>query len=62
MSRIEQTFARLRAKGERAFIPYFTAGDPSPEVTREAVGTAVRNGADLVEIGFPFSDPLPMAR
>lgn len=58
MSRIEQTFARLRAKGERALIPYFTAGDPSPELTREAVRTAVRNGADLVEIGFPFSDPL----
>ena len=58
MSRIDQTFARLRARGERALVSYFTAGDPSVEVTRDLVRTAVENGADLIELGFPFSDPL----
>ena len=58
MSRITATFARLRAKGEMALIPYLTAGDPSLEVTRELVIEAEARGADLIELGFPFSDPL----
>ncbi len=58
MSRITATFARLRARGERALIPYLTAGDPSLEVTRQLVLEAEARGADLIELGFPFSDPL----
>jgi len=58
MSRLDQTFARLRARGERALLPYFTAGDPSLADTRRLVVEAVRRGADVVELGVPFSDPL----
>ena len=58
MSRIASAFARLRAREERALIPYLTAGDPSLEVTRQLVVEAEARGADLIELGFPFSDPL----
>jgi len=58
LSRISTTFARLRSRGERALIPYLTAGDPSLEVTRALVLEAEARGADLIELGFPFSDPL----
>ena len=58
MSRIDQAFSRLRARGERALIAYFTAGDPSVELTEKLVCAAVESGADLIELGFPFSDPL----
>ena len=58
MSRISQTFSRLRKRGERALIPYFTAGDPGLEVTRQLVEEAAARGADLIELGLPFSDPL----
>jgi tryptophan synthase alpha chain len=58
MSRLEETFARLRARGERALLPYFTAGDPSLADTGRLVIEAARRGADVVELGVPFSDPL----
>jgi tryptophan synthase alpha chain len=58
MSRLDDTFARLRARGERALLPYFTAGDPSLADTRRLVIEAARRGADVVELGVPFSDPL----
>jgi len=58
MSRLEETFARLRARGERALVPYFTAGDPSLAITRKLVVEAARRGADVIELGIPFSDPL----
>ena len=58
MSRIARAFAGLRRRGERALIPYFTAGDPSLEVTRALLLEAARQGADLIELGIPFSDPL----
>ncbi|MBI1736381.1 MAG: tryptophan synthase subunit alpha [Candidatus Rokubacteria bacterium] len=58
MSRLEGVFGKLRARGERALAPYFTAGDPSLDVTRRLVLEAVRRGADLVELGVPFSDPI----
>ncbi|MGH7266440.1 MAG: tryptophan synthase subunit alpha, partial [Candidatus Rokuibacteriota bacterium] len=58
MSRVEETFARLRARGARALIPYFTAGDPTLEVTRLLVAEAAARGADVIELGLPFSDPL----
>src|SRR5216684_2492420 len=58
MTRLEATFARLRGRGERALVTYFMAGDPSLALTRRLVIEASRRGADVVELGVPFSDPL----
>lgn len=58
MNRIDATFQRLREKGEAALIPFITAGDPDLETTRALVLELERRGADLVELGVPFSDPL----
>jgi tryptophan synthase alpha chain len=58
VSRIEEVFAGLRRRGERALIPYFCAGDPSLETTARLVEEAAARGADLIEVGLPFSDPL----
>jgi tryptophan synthase alpha chain len=55
---IEATFARLRAAGGRALVAYLTAGDPDLDTTRQLVEEAARRGADLIELGLPFSDPL----
>jgi len=57
-SRLDATFAALRAHRERALVPYFTAGDPSLATTRQLVVEAARCGADIIELGIPFSDPL----
>jgi len=57
MSRIAEKFAALRAAQERAFVPFVTAGDPDLETTGELVLALAENGADLIEIGIPFSDP-----
>jgi tryptophan synthase alpha chain len=57
-SRLDATFAALRARRERAFVAYFTAGDPSLALTRKLVVEAARRGADVIELGIPFSDPL----
>lgn len=57
-SRLDATFAAVRARRERALVPYFTAGDPSLAVTRHLVVEAARRGADVIELGIPFSDPL----
>jgi len=56
--RLAATFAALRERGERALIPYFTAGDPSLPMTRQLVLEAVKRDADIIELGVPFSDPL----
>ena len=58
MSRLDETFRRLRARGARALVTYFTAGDPSLADTRRLVVAAERGGADVVELGVPFSDPI----
>lgn len=58
MSRIKATFAQLQSKGQKALIPYVTAGDPHPEHTVEIMHTLVKNGADMIELGIPFSDPM----
>jgi tryptophan synthase alpha chain len=58
VSRLASTFARLRAEGQRALVAYFTAGDPSLADTGRLVREAERRGADVVELGIPFSDPL----
>src|SRR5471032_1469520 len=56
--RIEDTFARLRARSEKGFIAYIGAGDPSLETTRALALTLEKCGVDLLELGIPFSDPL----
>jgi tryptophan synthase alpha chain len=58
VSRIEQVFARLRLCGERALIPYFCAGDPDLDTTARLIEEADARGADVIEVGLPFSDPL----
>src|SRR5690606_29668743 len=58
MSRIKSTFTQLRARGERAFMPFVTCGDPDMQVTRDLLLAYVEAGADIVEIGIPFTDPL----
>ena len=58
MNRIDATFARLRAAGRTALIPYVTAGDPSPAATVPIMSALVTAGADVVELGVPFSDPM----
>ncbi len=57
MNRIDQTFRRLKDRGQVALIPFLTLGDPDLDTTRELMRAAVENGADLLEIGVPFSDP-----
>jgi tryptophan synthase alpha chain len=58
MSRIAPAFARLQASQRKALIPYFTAGDPSLESTVPIMHALVEAGADIVELGVPFSDPI----
>jgi tryptophan synthase alpha chain len=58
MNRIDQCFAACRAEGRKAFIPYITAGDPTLARTRQLVLALAQAGADLIELGIPFSDPL----
>jgi tryptophan synthase alpha chain len=57
-NRIDRAFARLRATGRKGLIPFLAAGDPSLEATAALVQECEAQGADLVEIGVPFSDPL----
>ncbi len=56
--RVDAAFARLRAEGRAALIPYVTVGDPDLATTRAVVEAALAAGADLVELGLPFSDPI----
>lgn len=58
MSRIQQCFKELKAKGRKALVPYITAGDPQPGVTVDLMHALVAAGADLIELGVPFSDPM----
>lgn len=58
MNRIEQMFARKKSAGQHAFIPYVTAGFPSLQKTEEIVALLEEKGADLIELGVPFSDPI----
>ncbi len=57
-NRIDATFRGLRAHGRKAFVAYITAGDPNPARTPDLVWALERAGADVVELGVPFSDPL----
>src|SRR5437016_3413379 len=58
MNPIDQLFQRLRAQGRMAFIAFLTAGDPDLATTLAAGRELARAGADLIEIGFPYSDPI----
>ena len=58
MNRIGKKFQALRHQGARAFMPYLCAGDPNPELTSKLLLTLVEAGADLIELGVPFSDPI----
>lgn len=58
MSRIQTVFKRLEASGRKALIPFITAGDPSPELTVPLMSALVEGGADIIELGVPFSDPM----
>lgn len=58
MSRIEQCFISLRTEGRTALLPFVTAGDPDPAVTVPLMHVLVEAGADILELGVPFSDPM----
>ncbi len=58
MSRLAQRFADLKAAGRKALIPFVTAGDPNPELTVPLMHALVASGADVIELGVPFSDPM----
>ncbi|MFZ5503206.1 MAG: tryptophan synthase subunit alpha [Pseudomonadota bacterium] len=58
MSRIQTAFEKLAQQGRKALIPFITAGDPSPQLTVPLLHTLVEAGADVLELGVPFSDPM----
>ena len=58
MSRIQNTFKNLGTQGKKALIPYLMAGFPSLESTLGLMQGLVNGGADIIELGIPFSDPL----
>jgi tryptophan synthase alpha chain len=58
MNAIDVAFERLRSQGKKAFIPFVTAGDPDLATTVELVRELAKHGAGMIEIGFPYSDPI----
>ena len=56
-SRIDQAFARAKAENRKALVIYLTASDPDFETSRRVIGAAIKGGADLIELGIPWSDP-----
>jgi tryptophan synthase alpha chain len=58
MSRIQSTFDKLKQHKRKALIPFFTAGDPDPKLTVPLLHALAEAGADLIELGVPFSDPM----
>ena len=58
MSRIANTFKTLKETHRKALIPYITAGDPHPDLTVSMMHALVDSGADMIELGIPFSDPM----
>lgn len=58
MNRIDIKFKGLKEKGEPAFIPFITAGDPNLDVTKALIMEFDKKGADMIELGVPFSDPI----
>ncbi len=58
MSRLTKVIAARKSKGQKCFVAYLTAGDPDLKATPELVRALVKGGADIIELGIPFSDPL----
>jgi tryptophan synthase alpha chain len=58
MSKIAAVFAALKAQGKKGLIPFITAGDPHPNMTVDVMHALVKGGADIIELGVPFSDPM----
>lgn len=58
MSRIQSTLSALAAQNKKGLIPFITAGDPAPELTVPLMHALVAGGADIIELGVPFSDPM----
>ena len=58
MSRLAAKFNQLNAQGRKALIPFITAGDPAPDFTVPMMHAMVNAGADIIELGVPFSDPM----
>ena len=57
MSRLDTTFPRLRQQGRKALIPYVTAGHPDADIPPALMHVLVEDGAVVIELGVPFSDP-----
>jgi len=58
MSRIAATFSQLQQQRKKALIPFITAGDPEPSMTVGIMHALAKAGADIIELGVPFSDPM----
>ena len=58
MSKIAALFANLKANNKKGLIPFVTAGDPHPKLTVDVMHALVKGGADVIELGVPFSDPM----
>ncbi len=58
MSRIKACFEQLKANNKKALVPYVAAGDPNPDITLDLMYAMVEAGADIIELGVPFSDPM----
>ncbi len=58
MSAIRETFEKLKSQNATAFMPYISAGDPDLDATKQLVKRMTAEGVDLVEVGFPYSDPI----
>ncbi|OOO01368.1 MAG: Tryptophan synthase alpha chain [Chromatiales bacterium USCg_Taylor] len=58
MGRLNRCFDALRTRGRKALVPFITAGDPGPEQTPALMQALVESGADILELGVPFSDPM----
>ena len=58
MSRIADKLTTLQQQGKKALVPFLTAGDPDLQTTEELIHVLVESGADIIELGIPFSDPM----
>ncbi|WP_370263695.1 tryptophan synthase subunit alpha, partial [Limnobacter sp.] len=58
MSRIKAVFEELKAQGRKGLVPFVTGGDPDPEQTVAVMHALAQAGADVIELGVPFSDPM----
>ena len=57
ISRLKHVFAAAKQEGRKVIVPYVTAGDPDLETTRALLDAVAEGGADIIELGIPFSDP-----